>query len=306
MSDAFIKSEASEDFNRARSKEGLSRILNLLKPQNQDLLSFEEVKSMLQPRSQSYRGMQVVPLHLIVGSEGRYRDFSKQFLPRKDHLRNRWTRVDEARLRDIILPPIQLYELGGVYFVRDGNHRVSVAKSQGVYSIDAEVISLDSEIRIDPNMSKEVLSQAVLDYEHKLFMDKTHLNDYFPDSGIRLTSPGQYDEILSHIYVHKYFINQDYEEELPFSDAVKSWYRSVYQPIQAIVREENMVARFPGRTEGDLYVWIVKHWHYIKEKYGEDISAKDAAVSYSRLYGKGFWTQFRDGFAKLLTPKKKN
>ena len=145
---------------------------------------------MLQPRSQSYRGMQAIPLKLIVGSEGRYRDFSKQFLPRKDHLRNRWQRIDEARMKDIILPPIQLYELGGVYFVRDGNHRVSVAKSQGIYTIDAEVVSLDSEIRIDPSMTKEALAQAVLDYEHANFMTKTHIVDYFPDCGIRLTSPG--------------------------------------------------------------------------------------------------------------------
>ena len=154
MSDEIHSLQASEDFSKARGKAILSRIQNFMNPDKDKLLSFNDVKDILKPRNETYRGMQVVPLELIVGSEGRYRDFNKYFLPRSEYLRQRWERVDMARLKDIILPPIQLYEIGGVYFVRDGNHRVSVARSQGSGSIDAEVISLSSEIKIDPSMTK--------------------------------------------------------------------------------------------------------------------------------------------------------
>lgn len=285
MREQFNRSVATGDFDKARTREVLSRMLGLLSSQRKELLSFEEVKSILRPRGQAYRGLQVVPINLIVGSEGRYQDFNQHFLPRKEHLRNRWTSIDLARRSDVTLPPIQLYELGGVYFVRDGNHRVSVARIQGIQSIDAEVTSLDSEIRIDAKMDSDSLRSAVIDYERHVFMEKTHIDRLFPDIDINLTTTGQYDEILYHISVHKYFINQDFDHEIPFEQAVESWYRTVYQPICAIVRDNDLLSRFPGRSESDLYVWIVKHWHYLKEKYGQNITAEDAAESYSRLYG---------------------
>ena len=94
------------------------------------MLSFNDVKKILKPQNEVYAGMQIVPINKIVGSEGRYQDFDNHFLPRTNLLKSRWARVDEAHLNDIVLPPIQLYEIGGLYFVRDGNHRVSVAKMQ--------------------------------------------------------------------------------------------------------------------------------------------------------------------------------
>jgi hypothetical protein len=262
-------------------------------------LSFEEVKALLRPQAQAYRGLQVVPIDLIVGSEGRYQDFSNQFLPRRDHLRHRWARVDEAHIKDIILPPISLYELGGVYFVRDGNHRVSVARSMGTLAIDAEVIALDSEITIVPGIDAETLRQKVIDYEYHRFILKTSILELFPEADLRLSSTGQYDEIYLHIMGHKYFINQGQAAEIPFADAVHSWYEKVYMPIVEIVRDERLLERFPGRTEADLYVWIIKHWHYLKEKYGEDVTVRDAADSYSTLFGITPVRRFRDFLARL-------
>jgi hypothetical protein len=292
MANPFKTTEATGDFDKARNKEVLSRMIGLLSRQRQDLLSFEEVKSILRPKTQSYKGLQVVPINLIIGSEGRYQDFSKHFLPKKEYLRNRWTSVDFARLTDTPLPAIQLYELGSVYFVRDGNHRVSVARSQGIESIDADVTVLNSEITITADMTQEDLKAAVINYERQIFMEKTNFAQLFPDYNLALTTTGQYDEILYHIMVHKYFINQDFEAELPLEEAVKSWFITVYQPICEIVMNNHMVDRFPGRTDSDLYVWIVKHWHYLKEKYGENITAKDAAESYSRIYGISAWRRF--------------
>jgi hypothetical protein len=285
MDDDINKTLAAEDFSKARGRAILSRIQHFLNQDKNSLLSLNDVKEILHPRNETYRGMQTVPIRLIVGSEGRYRDFNRYFLPNFDFLRSRWERVDIARIKDIILPPIQLYEIGGVYFVRDGNHRVSVAKTQGMEMIDAEVTSLSSEIPITPGATPGSLKQAVIQYEKKLFYEKTRFTEITGDAALDFSMPGQYDVIFRHILDHKYFLNETLNHELPFDQALRSWYEAIYQPIVKIIREEQICARFSGRTESDLYVWIVTHWDFLKKKYGE-YGISDAARDFSDRYGR--------------------
>jgi hypothetical protein len=291
--------QAAEDFNRARNRELLSRIQHFIHTDKNRLLSFNDVKEILKPRNESYRGMRVVPISLIVGSEGRYRDFNKHFLPRSEHLRARWERVDRARLKDVALPAIQLYEIGGAYFVRDGNHRVSVARSQGVESIDAEVTSLSSEITITPGMTGDDLRDGVIKYEKKIFYEKTRFGELTGAADLDFTTPGRYDVIYNHILVHKYYLNQQSSQEIPFSEALVSWYHKVYQPIIAIIKNEGLTACFPGHSPSDLYVWIVKHWDFLKKKYGVFYSVADAARDFSVKYGQNRGKTLRF-FAALL------
>jgi hypothetical protein len=289
----FQNLQAAEDFNRARTRELLSRIQHFMHTGKNQLLSFNDVKEILKPRNESYKGMQVVPISLIVGSEGRYRDFNKYFLPRSEHLRIRWEQVDRARIKDIVLPAIQLYEIGGAYFVRDGNHRVSVARSQGIESIDAEVTSLSSEISITPGMTVDELRDALIKYEKKIFYEKTDFGELTGDGDLDFTTPGRYDVIYNHILVHKYYLNQQSPQELPFSEALVSWYHKVYRPIIEIIKNEGLTAYFPGHSPSDLYVWIVKHWDFLKKKYGVFYSVADAARDFSVKYGKSRGKFFR-------------
>jgi hypothetical protein len=279
------KAQAMDDFSRARGRAVLSQIQHFLNADKDKLLSLYDVKEILRPKNEIYRGMKAVPINLIVGSEGRYRDFNKYFLPKSDHLRIRWERVDEARLKDIILPPIQLYEIGGVYFVRDGNHRVSVARTQGVEIIDAEVTSLSSEINMSPGMTTDKLREALIGYEKKIFYEKTRYGELTSDQDLNFSMPGQYDVIYNHILVHKYYLNQHIEGEIPFEDALVSWYKKVFSPIMRIIHDEKLYLHFPGRTPSDLYVWIVKHWDFLKKKYGVHYSVSDAARDFSVKYG---------------------
>jgi hypothetical protein len=284
MESIGISNQASEDFSRARGKALLSKLQNFMNTERDKLLSFYDVKEILKPKNEVYIGNQTVPIKLIAGSEGRYHDFNKFFLPRKEHLRQRWQRVDEAHIKDIILPSILLYEIGGVYFVRDGNHRVSVAKMQGVEFIDAEVISLSTEIFLKPSMTTDELRDALIDYEKKIFYSKTYFGDLTDYWDLNFTSPGRYDVIYNHILVHKYYLNEDIDEEIPFSDALVSWYNNVYNPVITIIREQWLIVNFPGRTEADLYVWIIKHWDFLKKKYGT-YSLSKAAGDFSKKYG---------------------
>jgi hypothetical protein len=293
-----VKAEADNDFSRARTRGRIQKILNLLNPSRNEMLSLREVRELVRPSTESYQGVQVIPVERIVGSEGRYADFNKQFLPRHEHLRRRWTRVDEARLTDIPLPAIRLFEIGGVYFVRDGNHRVSVARAQGAMAIDAEVVSLNSEIALDPAMTKEDLRSAVIRYEQAGFYQATRFDKVFPDYDLLFTATGRYDEVMVHISGHKYYINMNKQEEISFEGAMKSWYNKVFMPIILVIREKKLPGRFPGRTEADLYVWLVKHWDDLKRRHGGEFPLSDAAQDFSGRFGKGLWKQISDAAAR--------
>ena len=293
-----VNIQATQDFDKARTKEFFSRVLHFLRPQKNQLLNFNEVKTLLRPNAEIYRGMQAVNIDSIVGSEGRYRDFNAVFLPKNEHMRSRWESVDKAHIQDVILPPIKLYKVGEVYFVRDGNHRVSVARSQGVQAIDAEVTEFKTDYKLEQNENLEELRDKLLRYERERFVEQTHLDQIIPLEHLEFSDPGRFDEILQHIQGHKYYINLNITEEISFQDAALSWYYNVFLPIIQTISHEGVITRFPGRTKADLYIWIVKHWDELKGKYGEKVSLKDAALDFSHRKGKSLWSQFLGLFRK--------
>ncbi|MDR1747858.1 MAG: DUF4032 domain-containing protein [Spirochaetaceae bacterium] len=285
----IIENQTENDFFKARNKAVLNDLQHLINPEETELLSFNEIKSILKPKNEVYLGMQVVSVSLIVGSEGRYRDFDNHFFPRNIHLKNRWKRIDEAHLTGVILPPIKLYEIGGLYFVRDGNHRVSVAKAQGVENIDAEVVCLQSEIKLKPGLTKSQLFIAVISYEKRVFYAETAYGDITDDWRLDFTSVGQYDVIYNHILIHKYYINEHQTEEVSMPAAIQSWYDNVYLPVIKVIHTYRLLRKFKRRTPSDLYVWIIRYWDELKEKYDDHPSLDQAALDFTEIYGKGFF-----------------
>jgi hypothetical protein len=83
--------------------------------------------------------LQQVCLACIAGSVNRVRDFDRDFNPLREFTRQRWERINSAFLEGEILPPVSLQKLGDNYFVKDGHHRISVARYHGAAFIDAEV-----------------------------------------------------------------------------------------------------------------------------------------------------------------------
>jgi hypothetical protein len=229
--------------------------------------------------------LRTVPIEKIVGSEGRYQDFNRYFLPKHDRLKGRWVRVDTAHHQQIILPPVTLYEIGGLYFVRDGNHRVSVGKLQGVEFIDAEVISLGSRVKLNPGMTKEQLHAEVIKLEREDFFNRTGLRELRPEAVIDFSATGRYDEIFRHIDGHKYYLNLSSREVIAFQQAMLSWYDTVYKPIVELIEEQRILKAFPGRTAADLYVWIVRHWDELKKKYGQAFPLARAAQDFAERFG---------------------
>ena len=290
---------AMDDFTKAKRKAKFQGILSTLSWKNNDLLSFYEVTSIIKPKSETYLGMRTIPVSKIIGSEGRYHDFSSAFFPKREQLRARWCSVDSAVINDVILPPISVYSLGGYYFVRDGNHRVSVAKAQGVEFIDAEVVELDTEIPLKPGLSMKELKAKVVEYERNTFISQ-YKPSYLPMGDIVFTTPGSYPEMVNHILVHKYYINQKIDHEISFEEAAKSWYENVYSPIVKEIRAEHLLAAFPGQREGDMYMWLVRRWDEYKRS-DSSISAADAVRKAGNESGKGLFRRLKRYIAYYLS-----
>ena len=280
----FSSTQSEEDFNKAHNKAFINDIIHFLSPEEASLISLNDVKQMIKPVNETYVGMKVIPIEKIVGSEGRYKDFDNRFFPKSSHLKNRWEHVDEAAIKSINLPPIKVYEIAGLYFVRDGNHRVSVAKSRGTEFIDAEVVSLQSEIVLKkPDNINDIVKQ-IINYEKRVFYSETGFGDITDYWCLDFSRTGRYDVIYNHILTHKYYINQGKTEEISMEDALLSWFNNVYVPIATIIQEKHILRSFPKRTIGDLYVWIVRYWDDLKQKFGDNISLTDVVSDFKKNY----------------------
>jgi len=280
----FASAQSEDDFNKARNKAFFNDIAHLLTPEEASLISLNDVKEMIKPINETYIGMKVIPIDKIVGSEGRYNDFDNRFFPKSSHLKNRWEHVDEAAINSINLPPIKVYEISGLYFVRDGNHRVSVAKSRGTEFIDAEVVSLQSEIVLKkPDNITDIVKQ-IINYEKRVFYSETGFGDITDYWCLDFSRTGRYDVIYNHILTHKYYINQGKEDEISMDEAILSWFNNVYLPLASIIQKKHILHSFPRRTIGDLYVWMVRYWDDLKRKFGNDISLTDVVDNFKKTY----------------------
>ncbi len=276
---------SNQEFESARFKSMLNSLKYLLIGRNNELLSFDKIKEDLGLRNQRYLGIQTVEVDSIVGSLDRYKDFDRFFLPKKAHLQARWAKIHNLMASDVILPPAKLYKVGDIYFVYDGNHRVSVAKKTGVKYIDAEVIEFVTDVPLTPDMDpNEIFILA----EREKFFNLTKLDKSRPDSiKIRVTAPGQYDALLGQINKLMVQMNEDRkadEKMVTFEEAATIWYDKIYLPAIEIIKHYGLLEKFPDRTKTDLYIWINEHKRYLSLKYGREVVIKFAAKDILNRY----------------------
>ena len=253
-----LNERADKDFSRARRRAFLRRLGAYLRkdPASNELLSFDEVRSALGAVEQTYLGMRVVPVAKIVGSVGRHRDFDRAFLPSKPSLKGRWKKIDQAMHRAEELPPVSVYKIGDAYFVRDGNHRVSVAHQQGVEMIDAEVIELRSRVPIDSAITARDLLYKL---EHRRLLQRLPIDRVLPELKVELSDVADYRRLATHIEAHGFRLSQLWRRYVSSEEILRDWYEYHYAPIAVMIREERVLVAFPERTELDLYLWIIAH-----------------------------------------------
>lgn len=264
-------------FQQAHSRAQVKDLLARLGGHSNDLLPFDTLAHALQVYQQIPRPVpESIPLDKIVGSVGRYKDFTRDFLPRNAHLAPRWARIEDALGSLEGLPPIEVYKIGDVYFVADGNHRVSVARANGFTDIEAYV----TEIPVDPGIEPgDTLDEAIIKAERAHFVAETGLDGCYPHLDIFFTRPGGFPQLLQHVQIHRRLMEREQGDGTPVTlqGAACDWYENGYLPIVKSIRDRQLLRRFPGRTAADLYVWI---WGYIFEAYrlyGEKVTPEEGA-----------------------------
>jgi hypothetical protein len=272
---AVAIAEAARNFNKARMAAFWQEVWAFLRGKSIDLLSFEEVKHRLRLRDERYLGLQEVELDKIVGSVGRYRDFTRTFLPRTNAVRSRWQRLDAMARGPQGFPPVELYKVGDVYFVIDGNHRVSVARQLGAKTIEAYVTELPTPVPLDANTQPDDL---LIKEGYADFLRQTRLDVLRPGSQVILTEPDRYRQLIEHISVHRYFLGLEKKRDISWDEAVASWYDNVYMPMVELIRKYDVLSLFPGRTEADLYAWLIKHQEALRLHLGGESVPPEEAV----------------------------
>ncbi len=268
--------EGRTKFQSVYNKAFWRELLSQLTGRHKDLLNFDEIRSRLHLHEEHYEGVRDVPLEQIAGSVGRYKDFTATFLPRKSGMKERWSRVYALANSLEGPPPIELYKVGDVYFVRDGNHRVSVARQLGAKSIQAHVIEMPTTIPLRPGMSDRELEAAEA---YANFLDETGLSRAVPEhDSIELTEPTRYHELMGHIFLHERVMEQLEGHALTTEEATADWYFTMYKPAIELIRKYDVLdlakGKHDARTEGDLFLWLMNNLLDLRHQYGDDAPVK--------------------------------
>jgi len=280
--------EARDKFERASRKASWDRFLARLQGQQPaELLDFNKVSRHLGLRTAIYRGVQAIPLEKIVGSVGRYKDFTGAFLPVNTDMRERWQRVAALYLDPTSggAPPIEVYKVGDAYFVKDGNHRVSVANQLDMHTIEAHVWEFPEPVAgVDPDADIDTL---LLEAERREFLEKTRLDELRPGHGIRLTAPGGYLDMLQQIAAYQAALSKIDGRPVPYEEAVTAWYDMIYETVVQFIKQEGILDLFPDRTPADFFVWTMQHQRELQERYGRRMAVRDAARQVSDRLHRG-------------------
>ncbi len=254
-------SEAHSKFDHAKRQAMVESLVALLRGRSDDLLSFDDVQRKLGLHITREHGLQQAPLDQIVGSAGKFRDFTRSFWPRNERLRERWKWIYVAAHDFHGLPPVELYQVGEVFFVKDGNHRVSVARALGSKTIEAYVTEFLSPAPLTVDNVDSDIDSLALQMERERFLGRTRLPELRPNAAIELSQPGGYATLLEHIAVPAYVLSQQQGRPVDWDEAVGLWYDDVYLPVVRSIRasQPDLLRRYPGRSEADLYLWLMEH-----------------------------------------------
>jgi hypothetical protein len=244
--------DAQHDFMRARRRAAIAKLVARLRGEPDDIgvvLPYEEVIEALGFVSERSTGLKVVPLDQIVGSVDRGRDFDRRFRPTSGRSRSRWEQIAAAARRGEAFPPVDLVKVGQLYFVRDGHHRVSVARALGRTDIDAYVTEVVTRIDADQEMK---LSDLPLKSHERVFFERVPLPTE-ARAEIVLSDRDDYDELAEAVEAWGFRATQSRGEPLQRHETALLWLETEYRPVVAMLREAGLIG---GSTETEAYMSI--------------------------------------------------
>lgn len=296
---------ALDDFKSARRRAAMAHLLARLSGKSLELLSFGEVTQRLKETSRHDLGLQEIPVEAIVGSVSRTRDFDRDFSPLHERDAQRWARVKVASTGSRELPPIEVYKIGDSYFVSDGNHRVSIARQQGIETISARVIEVQTRAPLPAGAQPDDL---IISAEYADFLEYTLLDKMRPEADLRVSVPGQYNKLENHIAVHRCYLEaNDVRACRTLPEAARYWYDDTYFPVIETIRERGLLRDFPGWTETDLYLWVAENQEKLRDELGWSIDPESVISNLAGDIGRGSWSlHLRRPKENLNSPQPRN
>jgi hypothetical protein len=213
------------------------------------IIPYEEAVAALGFVSERSIGPQVVALDTIVGTVDRGRDFDRRFRPTSGRVRSRWEQIAARMRRGEPLPPIDLVRVGEIHFVRDGHHRVSVARALGRTDIDAIVTEVVTEV---PAGRAITLTDLPLKSHERVFFERVPLP---PDARaeIVLSDADDYDVLAEGVEAWGFRAMQDRGEPLDREQTAMLWLETEFRPVVQMLREADLLG---GQTDAEAYLRI--------------------------------------------------
>ncbi len=254
MDTGFPDSDAQSDFSRARRKQLAASLTRRLLREPDDvnlILPFDEVVAALGWRGERRLGLQTIPLDSIVGTVDRTREFDRAFRPTSRSGKDRWQRIAKAMRRGESMPPIDVYRIGELHFVKDGHHRVSVARELGLEVIEASVTEIQTEVGAD---SAVKLRDLALKSHERLFFERVPLPPNARER-IQLRSGSWYAGLAEGVEAWGFRLMQGRGEFIAREDVAKIWFEDEYIPVVEMLREAELVSE--AATETEAYIRVV-------------------------------------------------
>jgi hypothetical protein len=219
------------------------------------ILPFDEVVAALGRRGERRLGQQTIPLDSIVGSVDRVREFDRRFLPTSSRVRPRWERIAAAQRRGEAMPPIDVYRIGNLHFVKDGHHRVSVARALGYEDINAYVTEIVTEVGADEQMR---LRDLALKSHERLFRERVPLPGE-ARKRVQLSDEWRYAALAEAVEAWGFRLMQDSGELMSRAEVAEAWYRDEYEPVVQLLRDAGLTGR---GSETEAYMRVA-HLRYL-------------------------------------------
>lgn len=244
--------DAQGDFSRARRRRALARLSARLRRAEDvnHILPFEEVARALGRVGERRLGEQLIPLDSIIGTVDRSREFDRDFRPTSPRVRERWQRINLAQRKGESMPPIDVYRIGELHFVKDGHHRVSVAHALGHKDISAYVTEVLTQLGADREIR---LKDLPLKSHQRLFFERVPLAPEERER-IHLSDEWRYAALAEAVEAWGFRTSQARGEELSRRDVAEAWFRDEYQPVVEMLREAQLVPKGVSDTEAYMKV----------------------------------------------------
>jgi hypothetical protein len=245
--------DAQHDFLRARRHATAARLIGRLRGEPDDvgvIIPYEEVIAALGFESERLLGPRVVALDAIVGTIDRARDFVRSFRPTSRRVRSRWEHIAAAMRRGEALPPVDLVKVGEIYFVRDGHHRVSVARALGLSDIDAHVTEVVT--RVNPERTT-TLTDLPLKSHERVFFERVPLPEDARHE-IQLSDPWDYATLAEGVEAWGFRAMQEHGELFDRAQTAALWLEHEYRPVVETLREADLIQKW---TQTEAYMRVV-------------------------------------------------